>query len=105
VILNLVTNAVDALHARAKLDPNARQHLQVRGTQDTDEVCLEIMDSGSGIPTEIQARIFDPFFSTRRGSLGIGLSITKRLVEAQGGTLSVESGDQGSTFRVTLRRA
>ncbi len=64
---------------------------------------LDVTDTGVGMTEEVVARIFDPFFSTRPGGSGLGLPTTRKIVEAHGGTLSVESvPGQGSRFTVRL---
>jgi signal transduction histidine kinase len=64
---------------------------------------VEITDRGGGIPPEIQAQIFNPFFTTKDGGTGLGLPITLRIVEEHGGTIEVQSrAGEGTTFRVLL---
>jgi signal transduction histidine kinase len=64
-------------------------------------VCID--DRGSGIPEEVRARIFDPFFSTKGEGTGLGLAITRQIVEAHGGTIACEPREGGGTsFRVAL---
>jgi signal transduction histidine kinase len=64
---------------------------------------LTVADQGKGIPADKQARIFEPFFTTRQQGTGLGLALVKKVVEAHGGTIRVESGaDQGTTFVIEL---
>jgi signal transduction histidine kinase len=63
---------------------------------------LEVHDEGPGIPDDVQARIFEPFFTTREQGTGLGLPLAKKLVEANRGTLSLESKPGATTFRITL---
>ena len=69
-------------------------------------VILEVSDTGSGIPAELQSRLFDPFFSTKgkqRGDRGLGLSIVQGIVVRHHGTIRVESEvGRGTTFTVYL---
>lgn len=98
VITNLVQNAVDALNARSG------GHVWVTGREEGREVVLSIRDDGPGIPPDVRARIFTPFFSTKgpgRG-MGMGLFICHRIVSALGGSITVES-QVGSGTEMTLR--
>ena len=63
---------------------------------------LSVSDSGPGIPVEIQHRVFDPFFTTRKEGTGLGLSIVQRIVDGMNGTLTMNSSETGTTFRVFL---
>lgn len=69
-----------------------------------DRVAVEIIDSGCGIPSEIQDKIFQPFFTTKpagRGS-GLGLDIVRKIIEQHRGKIELESRSGRSTFRVWL---
>ena len=70
-----------------------------------DEIRLEISDNGPGIPEDLRERIFDPFFSTKTssGGMGLGLAISMRLAEDLGGNLSVRADTpKGAVFELTL---
>jgi signal transduction histidine kinase len=68
------------------------------------EVC--VADTGVGIPPEVRDRIFDPFFTTKEGGTGLGLATVHRIVEANRGSLRMESAvGVGTTFRILLPRA
>ena len=59
---------------------------------------IEVIDTGAGIAAEDQARLFEPFFTTRRGGSGLGLALARNIVEGLGGTIAVESRvDSGTT--------
>ena len=95
VLLNLMLNAVQAM------TPGGTLTLQAEGGRDA--VTITVADTGPGIPPETLPRIFDPYFTTKPGGLGLGLTIARRIVEAHGGALTVESGPgRGSRFRVRL---
>jgi signal transduction histidine kinase len=67
---------------------------------------LDIVDTGCGIREELQARIFEPFYSTRSGGTGLGLSTTRKIIEAHGGSLELQSEpSRGSKFTVRLPAA
>jgi signal transduction histidine kinase len=70
-----------------------------------DRVCVEISDTGPGIPEEILPHIFDPFYTTKQDGkgTGLGLSLAYGIVEEHGGTLKAENRrDQGATFLIEL---
>jgi len=105
VLVNLLLNAAQAFPVGAR---HPRVSLQARASG--GRVVVEVTDNGPGIPEEIRARIFDPFFSTKSpaagagaGGMGLGLAICHRIVTQLGGDLSVTSEPgAGSTFRITL---
>ncbi len=68
-----------------------------------DTVCLSIIDTGVGMPPEVLARIFRPFFSTRQGGTGLGLPTTRKIIEAHDGTIDVQSAvGRGTRFAIRL---
>jgi PAS domain S-box-containing protein len=95
VFLNLILNAIDAM-------PNGGT-LTVRTIAGASVAVVEIQDSGIGIPEEIRARLFEPFFTNKPNGTGLGLSISAHIVTQHGGQIEVESAEgHGSTFRVVL---
>jgi signal transduction histidine kinase len=66
---------------------------------------LTVADNGRGITADVLPRLFDPFFSTKGGGMGLGLSIARSIVEAHGGTITAASEGQGAKFRVVLQGA
>ena len=90
---NLIMNSIQATNPRGRV-------LVRTFTQDTDAI-IEVADSGFGIPAERLETIFDDFVTTKRRGLGLGLAISKKIVEQLGGTISVTSQvGVGSTFTV-----
>jgi two-component system nitrogen regulation sensor histidine kinase NtrY len=66
---------------------------------DTGHAWIEVSDNGSGIPREIQERIFIPFFTTKEDGSGIGLSLSRQIMRLHGGTITCRSTeDQGTIF-------
>ncbi|MDB5697773.1 MAG: domain S-box protein [Alphaproteobacteria bacterium] len=101
VLINLIRNAVQAM-----------QHSQEREVviatvgSSTDLVEVSVSDTGSGIPDQVRDALFSPFRSTKSGGLGIGLSISRTIVEAHHGKIWAEDRPGGGTvFRFTLPRA
>jgi len=97
VIINLVMNAVDAMGKNGTLS------LQTYRDEKTGMVCLEVSDTGCGIPQGNLPKIFDPFFTTKElgQGTGLGLSTVYGIIKENHGEISVkETGDQGTTFRV-----
>jgi two-component system NtrC family sensor kinase len=88
---------------------NAREAMSDGGTIAVDvraegmSLVVRIDDEGSGIPDEVRARIFDPFFSTKGEGTGLGLAITRQIIEAHGGSVAVEARPSGGTsFRLLV---
>jgi signal transduction histidine kinase len=111
VILNLCNNAFDAMRDKLKLEVGSGKpeaylaKLTVKTALQKDKVILSIGDNGGGIPKEIQDKILQPFFTTKKGTdgTGLGLSITHDIVKAHGGELRVETAEgKGSEFRILL---
>jgi two-component system sensor kinase FixL len=99
VLLNLLRNALEAMQT------SARRELVVSTMPATDGmVAINIADTGCGISDEVSSQLFQPFFSTKRQGMGIGLSISRTIIESHGGQISVEPNPAGGTiFRVTLQ--
>ncbi len=74
--------------------------IKIRTTDLDYSVQIEFEDTGSGIPPEIQSKIFDPLFTTRQTGTGLGLSICKNIIEQHGGTLTVRSPPTIFTIRL-----
>jgi two-component system sensor histidine kinase HydH len=110
-LVNMLTNARHAVEAVAKPDdrggvstavePAVRLRTRAKGGR----VTIVIRDSGVGISAENMAHIFDPYFTTRRAGTGLGLPISKNIIEGLGGTLSVSSRPgEGTEIRIELPR-
>lgn len=96
-ILNLVRNAREAMSDGGELSIVVRP-------ADPPGVELVIEDTGTGIPEDVRASIFDPFFTTKQRGTGLGLAVTREIVEAHGGSIRCEAREGGGTrFVVSLR--
>jgi signal transduction histidine kinase len=95
VLANLVSNACQAMPQGGRLTLSARA--------EEGWVQLSVADTGCGIPPENLEKIFEPLFTTRARGIGLGLAVSRNLVEVNGGSIQVESTEgQGSTLTVTL---
>jgi signal transduction histidine kinase len=94
-LTNLINNAIQAM-------PNGGQ-LEVAAYQENSSINIVIADTGVGIPDKVKANIFTPMFTTKAKGQGLGLAVVKRLVEAQGGSISFESKvGVGTKFLIKL---
>lgn len=94
VILNLTINALDSM-AEGGI-------LRFRTSHDNKYVEIEVSHTGNRLDNETMSRIFQPFFITRTTGFGVGLSVSKRLIEQHGGELTVDSGEKETIFMITL---
>jgi PAS domain S-box-containing protein len=95
VLVNLVINGTQAM-------PNGGK-LTITATRAQKSVTIAIQDNGEGIAQDNLGKLFNPFFTTKAKGQGLGLAVSKRLVEAQGGTITVQSElGKGSTFTVSI---
>jgi signal transduction histidine kinase len=102
VLLNLVLNGVQAIEGEGKLTIAAKVNA-TGGPGQADLVEISVSDTGAGIPPESLERIFRPFFTTKRGGTGLGLSLCRRIIRQHGGALTVESKlGKGSRFIIRL---
>lgn len=101
VLVNLLTNAEDAM--RGANVPNASITIAVRTNQEMNMGHVEIQDSGPGVSQDAINRIFEPFFTTKPTGIGMGLAISRALIEANGGQLWLETNfKSGASFHFTL---
>ncbi|MET0986061.1 MAG: PAS domain-containing sensor histidine kinase, partial [Steroidobacteraceae bacterium] len=100
VLLNLVMNAMDAVVGTS----GARRHVVIEARVGLNGYCeVSVGDSGPGIPPDKLEQIFDPFCTSKTAGMGVGLSISRTIIEAHGGKLWAENGAAGgATFRFTV---
>ena len=100
VILNLVKNAIDAM----AIGPTTIKAIRLITTYDGNSVVsLYVQDSGPGITPENETQHIDPFFTTKPSGMGLGLSISRRIIEDHGGDLRLaETSSNGCIFEITL---
>ena len=93
---NLIDNAIDAVDGRGTI--------RLRTCRAGDEVVVEVIDDGAGVPADLQSRIFEPFFTTKEvgAGTGLGLDIVRRIVENHHGQVRLTSEPGETTFQVRL---
>jgi two-component system sensor kinase FixL len=99
VVLNLIRNAMDAM------EESPRRELRIEARAGHDGMArVSVVDTGPGISEEIAGQLFQPFVTTKANGMGIGLSISRTIIESHGGRLWAEPGPGGGTaFHFTLR--
>jgi PAS domain S-box-containing protein len=103
VLLNLTLNGFEAMSA---MRPDARRLVIHAGSNGNGEIVVSVRDSGPGFPAGIAEQLFEPFFSTKAEGTGMGLAISRSIIEAHGGTLSGENCDDGGAcFTIRLPEA
>ena len=100
VVLNLILNAVQAMGAVAD---GAREVLITSSQMEPNEVCLGVQDTGPGLSAETLPRLFEPFYTTKPGGMGMGLAICRSIIEAHGGRLWAAGREpRGALFQFTI---
>ncbi len=103
VLINFVQNAADSMDTGGTITLRTRLDKQTLQGRSVPAVVLEISDTGTGIPPEVQKRLFDPFFSTKDNGTGLGLCIAARIVEKHGGVIDYDTHlSRGTTFSIML---
>jgi two-component system sensor kinase FixL len=99
VLLNLILNAEHAI-----IEANATKRvIEVRVSKKKGGCEVQVSDSGPGIAEEIREKLFEPFVTTKKLSLGMGLTVCRRIIENQGGHLTIENQTKGGAcFRAWL---
>jgi signal transduction histidine kinase len=98
VILNLITNAAEAMK---KIDGSKK--IAMTSCKENNRIVIRVSDSGPGVPSNIRDKIFDPFFTTKSNSSGIGLSLSHRIITDHGGSLDVSTSKWGGAeFRIEI---
>lgn len=96
VLINLLTNSIYALEEKSE------KIIEISSEIKNNRTFIKISDSGNGIEKEIEDKIFLPFFTTRKDGAGIGLTLSKNIIEAHGGYLSYKTENQQTSFTICL---
>jgi len=100
VLLNLVLNAIEAMNS---VTDRAREMVLTTRNLDAEQVQVTVEDSGTGLDPNTRDKIFDPFYTTKPGGMGMGLSISRSIIQAHGGRLWVAAKDgPGTIFHFSL---
>jgi len=98
VLINLVINGIDAM----RMVSDRPRDLLIKSARHPDGVLVQVQDSGPGIEPEMADRIFEPFFTTKPEGIGMGLSISRSIIESHGGQLSLVPASQSARFQFIL---
>jgi signal transduction histidine kinase len=98
VLINVVTNGIEAMRGITV----GQRELLIRSFRANREVLIEVQDSGPGVKPEDVERIFEPFFTTRPEGIGMGLSISRSMVESHGGRIWTVPVSRGALFAISL---
>ncbi len=96
IVANLIRNAIEAVSVGGHVT------FELEGSHDA--FTLRVLDDGPGIAEAVKARIYEPFFSTKESGTGLGMSIVYSLVSLHGGSISIDTGEHGTRFDVTIPR-
>jgi PAS domain S-box-containing protein len=98
VLINLIMNGIDAM----RTTNDRPRELLIRSEKHPEGVLIQVQDSGTGLDPELADRIFEPFFTTKPEGIGMGLPISRSIVESHGGRLWAESDSRGALFQFPL---
>jgi len=100
VVINLLRNAIDAM---ATAEAEDRRLYLVGSSEGGDQVKIDVIDCGTGVPEEKKHQLFDAFFTTKPEGMGMGLAICRTIIQSHGGTLTCANNEErGATFTIRL---
>lgn len=97
-LMNVVVNSIEALRSV----PERHRELLIKSGKSPEGITIEVRDSGPGLVPSMAERLFEPFFTTKADGMGLGLSISRSIIESHGGQLSLVSGSRGALFQFIL---
>ncbi len=98
VLINLIMNSIDAMRPLT----NRPRELLIKSAKQSDGVLVQVQDSGPGMEPDVAERIFEPFFTTKAEGIGMGLSISRSVIESHGGRLWAVAVPNGTLFEFTV---
>jgi signal transduction histidine kinase len=103
VLINLIQNSAENIGRNGSVTLSLRHETMELGGRERSAVVIAVEDTGKGIAPEVEARLFDPFFSTKEGGTGLGLPISSRIIEKHGGILRYETKlNHGTAFEIVM---
>lgn len=103
VLINLVQNAAESMPNGGEIRLRAHTGVQRLKGHHVPVLAIEVQDTGPGIPPSVQKRLFDPFFSTKKGGTGLGLSIAAHIIDQHGGAIQFQTHQgRGTTFGIVF---
>ena len=100
VLVNLILNGCDAM---MNVDLQRRQMRIVTSVDEPNNILIAVQDSGTGLDKSVIERVFEPYYTTKREGLGMGLSVSKTIIAAHGGRIwAANNPEGGATFSFTL---
>lgn len=102
IVLNLILNARDAI---LESRPAGDSWISLAWSAQGGKIAIRVRDNGPGIPAHLQSRVFEPFYTTKKGGTGLGLSLSFSMAQQMGGSLSLEKSAQGAVFVIELAEA
>ena len=103
VLINFVRNGAESMDAGGTVILRSRMDKQMFNGRNVATVVIDVVDTGKGMPPEVQKRLFDPFFTTKEAGTGLGLPIAARIVERHGGVIQYQTQpNRGTTFSIVL---
>lgn len=104
ILFNLIMNACQAIKS-GMINSRSKAFIKIASKEENNIILLAITDNGPGMSKEQIGKVFEPFFTTKKEGIGLGLYITKQLIERNGGKISVHSKtDDGTTFLLEFKR-
>lgn len=100
-LMNVLMNSIEALQSV----PEPQRKIVIKAEVKSEAIVVRIEDSGPGLPADVSDRIFEPFFTIKPEGMGLGLSISRSIVEAHGGRLSYIPGSEGAIFEFAFPHA
>ena len=94
IITNLLINAGQAMPGGG--------HVRIEARREGSVTVLRVADDGPGIPAELREQVFQALFTTKAKGSGLGLSLSRRIAEAHGGSIGIEATDRGAAFRISI---